>query len=195
MKEPEKITYKGRVWYIKINKVYVYAQCYAAMMTVFPQIKDQPRVLGIDIGGFTADYMILKRGRIDIESTDSLENGVIILYRTVRKECAKKYDTIIEESDVDEILKGNTEMYAGEVVDEVYWQAQKFVDRLLASFREFQIDIKNSYVVFMGGGSMLLKEFIEKSDLIKKYTFIEGVNANVSGYKFLYSITQRKQLR
>ncbi len=53
------VWYKGRTWRVKITKVYVYAQCYAAIMTVFTQIKPYPRVVGIDIGGFTTDYLTI----------------------------------------------------------------------------------------------------------------------------------------
>lgn len=193
MKEPEKVTFKGRVWNIRVSKVEVYAQCYAAIMTIYPKIKDYPRVLGIDIGGFTADYMMLKLGHIDIENTDSMENGVILLYRYIKRECAKKYDAIIEESDVDEILQGHVEMYENEIVGTVRRCAENFVEKLLASFRELQIDLKNCYVVFMGGGSLILQEFIEKSPLLKKYMLLDEINVNVMGYKFLYRVSQRRK--
>ena len=39
-----------------------------------------PKVLVIDIGGFTVDYMILRYGRLEKEHVDSLESGVICLY-------------------------------------------------------------------------------------------------------------------
>lgn len=191
MADPVKVTFKGKVWNIKINKVHIYAQCYAAIMTVFTKIKDYPRVLGIDIGGFTADYMTLKRGRIDIDSTDSLENGVILLYRNAKKECAKKHDAIIEESDVDEILHGNVGMYDREIVDTVREVAKKYVEKFLATFRELQIDLKNTYVVFMGGGSALLKDFISESPLLKNFMFLENLNANVAGYEFLYNVQKK----
>lgn len=191
--EPVKVWFKGRTWTIKVDKVNVYAQCYAAIMTVFPQIKDYPNVLGIDIGGFTADYILLKKGRIyDIDNTDSMENGVIILYNRVRRECAKKFDALIEESDVDEILAQNTAMYGKEIVDTVNREAERFVMQLLESFREQQIDLKNCYVVFIGGGSMLLRKFIEKSPLLKTYKFLDDLRANVHGYEFLYRISKQK---
>lgn len=170
----------------------MYAQCYAALMLEYAQIKNYVRVLGIDIGGFTADYMMLVKGKIDISATDSLENGVIRFYQDVRKSCRKKYDAIVDESDVDEILSGNTDSYDLEIIEEVEHIGEKFVDQLLATFRELGIDLKSSFVVFMGGGSMLLKKFIEKSPLLKKFTFIDQINANAKGYEFLYQVYQRK---
>lgn len=47
--------------------------------------KPYPRVVGIDIGGFTTDYLTMVRGTIDIEHTDSLEQGLTLLYQTIHK--------------------------------------------------------------------------------------------------------------
>lgn len=193
--EPIKIIYCGKTWTIKVAKVSVYAQCYAAIMTEFARIKKHSNVLGIDIGGFTTDYLLLQKGCIDMDFTDSLENGVILFYNKVNKECRKKYNAIIKEMDVDDILSGNTEFYEKEIVNTVYEVAGRFIEQLLATFREEQIDLEHTFVVFMGGGSLLLRKFIEKSPLLKNYMFIDEVNANVAGYEFLYQVSQRKAER
>ena len=187
------VWYKGRTWRVKITKVYVYAQCYAAIMTVFTQIKPYARVVGIDIGGFTTDYLTMVRGTIDIEHTDSLEQGLTLLYQTIHKKCLKKFDAIIEESDVDAILSGDTSLYDEEIITLVEEEAQAFVDSLLSSFREFQIDLKHSFVVFLGGGAILLKKYIEKSPLLGRYMFLEDIKGNVHGYKLLYQVMQKKK--
>ena len=44
------------------------------------RLLDKPRVLIVDIGGFTADYLMMRSGRADLSICDSLENGVILLY-------------------------------------------------------------------------------------------------------------------
>ena len=191
--EPVKVAYRGRTWMVKISRINVYVQCYAAVMTIFAKIKDYPNVLGLDIGGLTADYILLKRGRIyDLDNTDSLENGVIILYQKIKRECMKKFDALIEENDVDEIIAGNTGMYEKGIVMAVEKMAQDFVNNLLAGFRECQIDLKHTKVVFMGGGSVLLRKYIERSPLIKEPLFIEDVKANVEGYELLYRISRQK---
>ena len=192
--DPFKVVYRGRTWTIKINRVTLYVQCYAALMTHYSDIKNDANVLGLDIGGFTADYILLKHGQIrNIENTDSLESGVIILYQRIKRECIKRYDTPIEESDIDDIIAGNPGMYEKAIVDTVNKMAQNFVDELLALFRERQIDLKHTKVVFMGGGSLLLRQYIEKSPLITSYMFIDNINANAAGYKFLNNVAKTKK--
>jgi len=132
---------------------------------------------------------MIRKGAADIHVSDSLESGVIILYQKIKKVCMGKFDTLIEESDVDAILQNREkvdEIYDPEIIKTVKEEARKFVSDFLGSFRELQIDLKTCYVIFIGGGAMLLREMIEESDLIKKHMFIEDVNANAKGYELLY---------
>ena len=111
------------------------------------------------------------RGTIDIEHTDSLEQGLTLLYQTIHKKCLKKFDAIIEESDVDAILSGDTSLYDEEIITLVEEEAQAFVDGLLSSFREFQIDLKHSFVVFLGGGAILLKNILRNPHCLADICF------------------------
>lgn len=187
--ETVSFVYHGKSWNIRISRAYVFAQGYAAAVTVFADIKVYPKALVIDIGGLTADYVMIRNGAADVHISDSLENGVIILYQKIKKVCMGKYDTLIEESDVDAILQNKDkveEIYDSDIIKTVKEEAKKFVQDFLGNFRELQIDLKTCYVIFIGGGAMLLKDMIEESDLIKKHMFITDVNANARGYELLY---------
>lgn len=65
---------------------------------------------------------------------------------------------------------------------------QDFVTDLLNSIRERGIDTKSTYAIFIGGGAVLLKKFIEKADRLGKYMFIEDLRANAKGYEILYQM-------
>ena len=54
--------------------------CVKAARRYYILLIELPKVLVIDIGGFTVDYMILRYGRLEKEHVDSLESGVICLY-------------------------------------------------------------------------------------------------------------------
>lgn len=43
------------------------------------RIRQYPKVAVLDIGGFTADYLLVKNGEADLSACDSLDNGVITL--------------------------------------------------------------------------------------------------------------------
>lgn len=42
--------------------------------------------------------------------------------------------------------------------------------------------------IFIGGGAKLLSHFLEQSDRLGKYTFIEDISANAKGYDRLFQI-------
>ena len=68
---------------MQITKAAVFPQDYAATMTIYPQIAAYNRVVIVDIGGFTLDYLLLREGRPDLSVCDSLEKGVITLYNRI----------------------------------------------------------------------------------------------------------------
>lgn len=187
-----KVVFKGKTWNISIKKVSVYAQCFAALMLDYNSFKDEPRAIGIDIGGFTADYLTIRKGRIDANASDSLENGVIILYQRIKK-AALARDYIIEEEDIDDVLKGTPNKLDYSIVKIIKTETESFVNDFLSSFREYQIDLRNQYVIFLGGASLILKPYLEKHPLIKRCKFIEDINANAEGYKKLYELSKAKE--
>ena len=69
----------------------------------------------VDIGGFTADYVRLRNGVPDMAACDSLENGVILLYNRICAKANAELDILLEESEIDRILRGEDQDAAPEV--------------------------------------------------------------------------------
>ncbi len=182
------INYCGRTYHITIGEVMAFPQDYAAMMTMIEKLQQIPKVVGIDIGGFTTDYLLMRKGNPDMEACDSMEKGVITMYNKIISGINSEYDILLEESDIDSILQGNTEFYEEAVVRMTEGMVQDFVKDLLNSIRERGIDTKAAYTVFIGGGAKLLSHFLEQSDRLGKYTFIEDISANAKGYDRLFQI-------
>lgn len=182
------INYCGSTYHITIGEVMAFPQDYAAMMTMIEKLQQIPKVVGIDIGGFTTDYLLMRKGNPDMEARDSMEKGVITMYNKIISGINSEYDILLEESDIDSILQGNTEFYEEAVVRMTEGMVQDFVKDLLNSIRERGIDTKAAYTVFIGGGAKLLSHFLEQSDRLGKYTFIEDISANAKGYDRLFQI-------
>lgn len=103
--------YGGTSYQILIHEVKVYVQAYAAycVLAARRHLTELPKVLVIDIGGFTVDYMILRYGRLEKEHVDSLESGVICLYGRIRAAIRQKYSIALDEEDIDNIILGKTQ--------------------------------------------------------------------------------------
>ena len=180
------LNFNGKIYHICIQEVRAFVQDFAAMMTIGQDIMNAPKAVGIDIGGFTTDYLLMRKGRPDMGYCDSLEKGVITMYNQIISSVNSEYDMLLEDTDIDSILAGNTQYYDDSVIRMTESMVQDFVTDLLNSIRERGIDTKISYTVFIGGGAVLLKQFLEKSDRLGKYLFIEDLKANAKGYDLLY---------
>lgn len=181
-----RFTYRQNEYHINIIDVMAFPQDYAAIMLQYKEICEYPKVVGVDIGGFTTDYLMFRSGIEDMEICDSMETGIISLYNRIIARIRADYDVLLEEIDVDSIIKGKKGLYETKVVNAVLQEAEAYVTDLLASLRERGIDLKSTLFIFLGGGSILLKELIESSGVISHVQFIEDIHANAKGYDYLY---------
>lgn len=183
-----RFSFNRKPFSIEITKALCFPQAYAAAVTMFQSLGSAPKVLVVDIGGFTADFLYIKQGKAQLGACDSLENGVIVLYNRIRSRVNADFDTLLEESDIDAILNGQ-ENSAPEIVKLVEAETASFVSDLFSALRERMIDLRSGQVVFLGGGSILLRRHIEQSGKVGRPLFIEDIRANAKGYELLYSVS------
>ena len=187
----QQILYRGKMYEIEICDVAAYPQDYAAAMTVYSQIVDYDRVLTVDIGGFTLDYLLLRGGRPDLSVCESLEKGVIRLYNDVISRINSEKDILLEEQDVDRIIQGKRTDYPQDIVEVVESMTRTYVEDIIGTLRERGLDLKTGCVVWIGGGAMLLKKHLESSSRIGRSIFVEDIRANAKGYGILYQLQKR----
>ena len=196
--------YKGISYRIVFKEVKVYIQAYAAycLLAVKKQLSVIPKILLIDIGGFTVDYMVLRFGQLEMEYVDSLENGVIRLYNSIKAAIRQKYSILLDEEDIDNIILERGGCYKPELKERVREVAIGYVTELLGKFRELGIDFNTTQTVFLGGGSILLADFIqivwkrfgvEYNIILKKEPFTRYVKE--TGRKPYIGITQDESFR
>lgn len=140
----------------------------------------------IDIGGFTVDVLKLRRGKPDLEVMESFEQGVITLYNSIISQCNSQFDRLLEDSDIDEAIRGEPTILPGEIQMLIRTAANQFLNEFYNFLRERGIDVKSSKCVFAGGGSILLRNLIERSGKVGYPIFIDNIHANAIGYELLY---------
>ena len=181
--------YKSKPYSISIDDVACFPQSYAAAATIMQSLASEPQALILDIGGMTADYLRVKRGEGDLSVCDSLENGVIMLYNKVIAKVRAEQDLLLSEDVIDAILTGQPTYGLEAVAPMVRKIAKEFVNDLLSAMRERQLELRAGPVVFVGGGSILLKKEIELSGKVARPVFIEDIRANAKGYALLYKLS------
>lgn len=187
----QNFTYRGKAYTMEIEQVSAFPQDYAAAMTIYSKISEFNKVVTVDIGGFTLDYLLIRSGKPDLSACDSLEKGVITLYNKVISRINSEHDILLEDSDVDRIIREEKTDYGTQIQKTVREMTRTYVDDLLGTLRERGIDLKTGCVVFIGGGALLLREYLAHSEKIGHCVFIEDIRANAKGYELLYQI-QRK---
>ena len=161
--------FNGKVYSICITEAICFPQALAATAPVFKQLQldTVAKAIVIDIGGFTADYLSLRYGAADWAACDSLENGVITLYNRLLSKIRADYDLLLEETDIDAILTGRSTEYGSEIQALVERGAESFVADLFRTLRERKIELRTGKVIFVGGGSLLLRKQIENSGKVQ----------------------------
>lgn len=183
-------SYRGKTYAIIIDNVGCYPQSYAAALTMFQTLSTIPKALVLDIGGMTADYLQIKYGEGDLSVCDSLENGVIRLYNRIESKVRAEQDILLTEREIDAILLGTEVQVPFGVATVVDRLAQEFIADLLSALRERQLELKSGPVIFVGGGSILLRKQIQKSGKVSNPLFVEDIRANARGYEVLYKLSQ-----
>ena len=180
----------GRTYRICISGAMCFPQAYAAVMPVYPRIQQLSKAVVVDIGGFTADYLLIKNGQADLSACDSLENGVITLYNRIKSKVNADYDLLMDESDIDAVLQDKPYEYSRDIICLINEQAQLFIDDLFGKLRERMIDLRAGKAIFAGGGSILLRRQIEASGKVGSTIFVNEISASTKGYELLYRASQ-----
>lgn len=184
--------FNGEYRSIRIVKVVSFTQALAAAATRYAELKNYGVSYIIDIGGFTVDVLKLRNGRPDLEVMESFENGVITLYNAMKSKCNAQFARILEDCDIDEVIKNEPTMLPGEVQLLIRNMATDFLSEFYNFLREHAIDVKTSKCVFAGGGSILLRSMIERGGKVAFPIFIDDIHANAVGYQLLYQSEVKK---
>ena len=177
--------YNRRKYKITIDKVMVFPQAFAAVIPKSHEIRQALRMFIIDIGGYTTDVLLLKNGKPDLQFCRSLETGIITMNNEIIRKVGALHDILIEDEHIRAVLN-NEDTILPETVKETIRGATKLhAKNILDQLRELQVDLRSNPTIFIGGGSILLRPFIEGSSLVAKADFVESPLANAVGYEML----------
>lgn len=192
----QQVTYKDKSYNIIVDRCIVSYQAFAAVLTKYADLKKYPNVVVYDIGGMTVDVLGLHKGRMDRQVIDSLDRGTNVLYENIRSLC-RQYNIEPSDDDINTVLTGIKEeidllYYDQGMIDEIDAIAERHLREILMVESKKGVRLAQCYVVFIGGGSLLLKRYIEKCPLVPHHEIIADTKANVKGYRILYTERQKR---
>lgn len=178
---------------ITVKHVFVYPQGFSitAASEIQKEIKRYPRSYVVDIGGYTTDVIRFSgRGNTyapDLSFCESYDRGVIELLSTVESELRVHCSLSVDDYMAEAILAGNNNMLVDENAVKIAKEtADNYATALIRTISEkIKDDFKTSYFIFMGGGSAMMRESIERAIDTKNLFFLTDVTANAKGYEIM----------
>lgn len=150
-----------------IDKVAVLAEGFVSFYSLEDDIKDD--ILIIDVGSRTINYSSFIDGKIEKSFTEKL--GVLDLYSTI-KDIQNSYGGDYVEEDIERLIKNNKIV----VDSKIYLDFLKDILNRTKS----KINIKSyNKVIFTGGGSITIKDYIEANT--PAIVLEEAIYSNVVG--------------
>ena len=185
----------GTTFSIKIVSVHAFPQAYSAAMTIHDSLNETNIANIIDIGGFTVDCLQMKKRKPNNNLFQSLYYGVNTLFQSINDQMRSSGGKEICNSIIEGILNkdpSDLATYSRQRVETIISAAVTHTQRMLAEIAQKGYDFEEDKTVFMGGGSILLREYIEQTKIVKKAHFIDDIHANAKGYRLLYDKKMKK---
>ena len=183
--KPVRFSYKGRQIMLSINRVLVFPQAYAAVALDSSSTIGYSRLFLIDIGGYTTDGLLLRNGKPDLQYCRSLECGIITMNNEIIRKINTLHDLHIDDEHISAVLLGEDTILPMDAQDTIRSATKVHAGNILNQLRELQFDLRSTPAMFIGGGSLLLRSYIESSPLVAKAEFVSSPSANVCGYEKL----------
>lgn len=178
-------SYQGKPFHITIKSVTVYPQAFSAVATHSNILSEYSRFFIIDIGGFTVDCLLCADKQFTGDKILSLPNGINTLNDKIKERVRSAFGKSIEDIHIRDILQNKPTVLSKEIKDVISSEVEAYSKELVLTLLSNGIDLTTNPAVFLGGGSVLLRKYLEENDNIAKIFFIDDVKANADGYEIL----------
>jgi plasmid segregation protein ParM len=175
--------YNGKAYSVEIADVKVFPQAYAAIAPIFSVVRQAPLLYVVDIGGMTVDTLLLRKGKLD--TCESLDKGVITMKNRIANTVNARENTHIEAEHIDAVLNGEETELSDQIKDIIKANCAEYAENILYELTEQGVDMRGTFTVFIGGGALMLREYIKNSEYVGSHQIMSNVNANAVGYKLL----------
>lgn len=177
---------KYHVW---IDDVYVYPQCYAAVMDQIQLFG--PKVVVVDIGSWTIDIIPVINKLPDDAGTDSIQQGLITCMRNIDKQCVRQLGEKIDEELIREYMITKKSSLPDCYIQIMNQEIKKFISMVINSLREEKYSLKTTPFIFVGGGAVIMKNFGDYNQA--NFSFKTDICANAKGFEQLAKFKLSKE--
>ncbi len=183
--------FEGEEYKVKVEKVAMFPQGYAAVVEDLPYLSNKAIV--VDIGSWTTDIFPIINKKPDDANANSIPGGVISCMRLINKHSVRLYNEKIDEEEIVHYIatgKTNLEKKYVELIEKTL---KEFATELFNSLREEGYSLNTTQFYFVGGGASVMKRFggFEQKNI--RYNL--DLKANARGYDKLTKIAMDRNAR
>ena len=128
---------------------------------------------------------MLRNGKPDLLFCRSLEIGAITMNNNIIGKISAQHDMRIEDDHITAVLQGRDTILPESVIQTIWDSAKCHAESILNKLRELQVDLRSTPAIFIGGGAIQFRQYIEESSMVVKADFITDTKANAIGYGML----------
>lgn len=177
--------YQGKTFHVWIDNVNVYTQGYAAFMTsdkIMDYISRECCV--VDIGGGTVDIIRVNNGSImsGTEGSKIDTRASLWLINQIQEQAETELcNTIPESVIINYMQEGSKDKKAANQYEEIMQKEfKKYSELIFTKLKEYRINVDLIPVIFIGGGSVIIRNF---GDYNAQTEFITDIKSNAIGYE------------
>lgn len=193
--EPVRFTYNSKPFALLLDHVFVYPQAYGAVVQRAEEMASTSRTFVIDIGGYTTDVLMIRKGRPNLEYCRSLNMGVITMTNRIAGKVNSMYDVTIDDEHVTEVLSGKNTVLDSAVQSAIRKEVEAYAADTLNKLRELEVDLRTNPAIFVGGGAVLMRQYFQASPMVSAAQFELDPKANAIGYELLAEAALQKLAR
>ena len=180
-------TYNDIQFSFKINNVYVFPQDWTAVAMnarSYQLIQDYIGgvVYAIDIGGMTVDYIPIIKGKPDMSNADSIEKGINKMYDSICTMVMRTTGHPITAFNIEQVLNDKNSVLPEQTKNLIKEETGNWAKKIIDDLRAKGMDLWANPGIFLGGGSLLLKNYLKRDGLLEHSIFIESANVNAKAY-------------
>lgn len=173
---------------IKLNAIRVYPQDIAAALvnknnTITTGKDKVKKYYVIGIGGFTVDIAPVVEDVPSAENCRSLHIGTRQMFETIIARIQTSAGITLEEPAIEDVLRKRKVFIKDNVKKEIFEIAGHHASQIIDKCIQAGCALDQYPVIFVGGGGLLLQEYLVNNSKLCYCEFIEDVHANASSYE------------
>lgn len=180
--QPVRFSFENKDYRIIIDDVLLFPQGYSAIIDLVLDLKNEPSVIVCDIGSWTVDVMRLDNGIPNADTCRSLEIGIIRMTDVILEQVRRVTGLSITSAQVEQVLNGKPCSMDKRALEIIIEQGKIYVDKLLKILFESGFDTAAVPIIFIGGGSKIIKENMGDNKPCSMIV-IDDICANAKGYE------------